>query len=319
MILRKLGIILATVALLASVVTTATPSIALAAGGGPADALNASGEWAALNVGQQTWYGFRYPGDGSQVFVRLSAIPGTGATFSVLTPDEVQQWQNGATLAPIGMGTPDSNYGDDLTWSGHFDTPGIYYVKVDQAGNAPANYGLTVSGSGVSLADLVKPEAAKKAAATTEKETTVAKAAVAKTAAAPTEKTEKSEAGEKTAAKVAVMTGANPGEALTASGKWETVPAGKTVWYAIPYAGDGSQLTVRMAVDASNPASFAVWTPGQVASGGPNGDVDPVGRGSADTSLGGDLIWSGAFDTAGTYYVTVTGGATPAGYQLTVK
>jgi len=309
MILRKLGIVLATVALLASVVTMATPSIALAAGGGPADARNASGEWAALNVGQQTWYGFRYPGDGSQVFVRLSAIPSTGATFSVLTPDEVQQWQNGATLAPIGMGTPDSNYGDDLTWSGQFDTPGIYYVKVDQAGNAPANYGLTVSGSGVSLADLVKPEAA----------ATTAKTTAAKTAAAPTEKTEKSEAGEKTAAKVAAMTGANPGEALTASGKWETVPAGKTVWYAIPYAGGGSQITVRMAVDASNPASFAVWTPGQVASGGPNGDVDPVGRGSPNDSLGGDLVWSGAFDTAGTYYVTVTGGATPAGYQLTVE
>jgi hypothetical protein len=75
-----------------------------------------------------------------------------------------------------------------------------------------------------------------------------------------------------------------------------------------------------MAVDQSNAASFAVWTPDEARQLALDSTTQPVGRGSEDDSLGGDQVWAGNFNTGGTYYVVVTqAGPVPAHYQLTIN
>jgi hypothetical protein len=74
-------------------------------------------------------------------------------------------------------------------------------------------------------------------------------------------------------------------------------------------------VVVSMAVDPSTPASFAVYTDAEVAAG-----LDPVGRGSVDAAMGGNLVWSGSFKDATTLYVVVSGnGVSDTGYNLMIQ
>ena len=95
-----------------------------------------------LTVGQETWYAFQYPGDGSQVTLQMSVDPTSSAGFKVLTPAQLQQWAQGATVNPVGRGSANTNLGGDLSWSGNFDTAGTYYVVVNQNGSVPSNYSI---------------------------------------------------------------------------------------------------------------------------------------------------------------------------------
>ncbi len=104
---------------------------------------------------------------------------------------------------------------------------------------------------------------------------------------------------------------------LVADGQWHALPAGQQAWYTFDYSGDGSQILIRMA--AANGAGFEVWTPEQFAQYQAGATVDPIGRGSASDIYGGDLIWSGNFNEAGTYHVIVTAGSGQADYALTIS
>jgi hypothetical protein len=258
--------------------------------------LAADGQWHALPAAQQAWYPFQYSGDGSQIEVRMATPNGGG--FAVWTPQEYAQYQNGEAVTPIGRGSANELLGGDLYWTGNFNEAGTYYV-IATAGNAPMDYSLTVKGSGVTLP---QPQA--------EPATKPVTTAAAATTAPKTE-----QAAAQPVATAEQKSGTGPGSALSIDCKWANIGADQQLWYAIPYGGGDARVVIRMATDSNHPASFAVYTGAEVTS-----DSDPVGIGSADAAMGGDLVWAGGFTDAGTIYVVVSGnGVGNTGYQLALQ
>jgi TolB protein len=100
-------------------------------------------------------------------------------------------------------------------------------------------------------------------------------------------------------------TGTGPENALLPTGEWEQLDGGEAHWVAFQYAGDGSQVEIRLQVEPHGSVGFAVWTPQEIRDRGLGLDAQPVGRGSADPFAEGSLVWSGNFAIAGTYYVVV--------------
>jgi hypothetical protein len=114
--------------------------------------------------------------------------------------------------------------------------------------------------------------------------------------------------------------GKGPGDALPVSADWQTLSAGQQVWYAFKYAGDGSDVLVRVKASPSASASVAVWSPAAVERWNRGGAAEPIGRASTSSVYGDDLVWAGSSAEAGTWYVVVE----PAGnaqtwYQLSVS
>jgi hypothetical protein len=131
---------------------------ASAAEWGVDDARTPTGDWDELGPGEGQWYAFQYAGDGSQVQVRLEAVPEGSASFVVWTPELIGRWGSGVYVEPVGRGSVDPNATGQLIWSGAFNTAGTYYVVVEPTGNLSGSnqsgasyYLLDVSGSGVSL------------------------------------------------------------------------------------------------------------------------------------------------------------------------
>jgi TolB protein len=112
--------------------------------------------------------------------------------------------------------------------------------------------------------------------------------------------------------------GTGPDDALLPSDTWQSIGPGESRWYAFRYAGDGSQIQVLLQVEPAESAAFAVWTPEEAERWRLGFEIEPIGRGSADLSAGGSLLWSGSFETEGTYYVVVehTGSQPGASYTL---
>jgi TolB protein len=86
---------------------------------------------------------------------------------------------------------------------------------------------------------------------------------------------------------------------------WVPLDAGESPWYAFQYAGDRSQVEVRLQVQPEESAGFVIWTPELIEQWGKGMPVEPVGRGSGDPITEGTVSWSGSFTTTGTYYVVV--------------
>jgi hypothetical protein len=110
--------------------------------------------------------------------------------------------------------------------------------------------------------------------------------------------------------------------ALAPTGDWNQLDTAEEQWYAFHYAGDGSQIQVRLEATPEGSAGFVVWTPEEIQSWAIGKRVTPIGRGSDDPFSAGELVWSGSFTTAGTYYVVVEHSGNPAGtsyYRLTVE
>jgi hypothetical protein len=115
------------------------------------------------------------------------------------------------------------------------------------------------------------------------------------------------------------LAGINSVAAQEMSGEWEPLAAGESRWVPFEYLGDGSQIEIRMYVDAVDSAAFSVWTPEQLRQLAAGEEVEPVGRGSVDPFTGCCLIWSGNFGEGGTYQVALEGvGSGTAYYQLEI-
>ena len=121
------------------------------------------------------------------------------------------------------------------------------------------------------------------------------------------------------AAAPAAPVGTGPGNALPVPSAAQTLAAGQRVWYAFQYAGDKSEIVVDMNATPGGSANFAIWTQGNVQNWQSTGTENPVGRGSPNNSYGGDLVWTGNFNQAGTYYIVVDqAGGSPATITLKV-
>ena len=103
----------------------------------------------------------------------------------------------------------------------------------------------------------------------------------------------------------ASATGAGLDEALQATGEWAQLGAEESQWYGFYYAGDGSQIQVRLQVEPQDSLGFTVWTPKEIERWRLGLATNPIGRGADDPYAEGVLVWSGNFATAGTYYVVV--------------
>ncbi len=99
--------------------------------------------------------------------------------------------------------------------------------------------------------------------------------------------------------------GSGPENALTPTGEWQPLEPEDSLWYAFYYLGDGSQIDVHLEVVPEDGAEFAVWVPEAVERRSLGLEAAPVGRGSADPSAPGALVWSGSFNTEGAYYAVV--------------
>ena len=88
---------------------------------------------------------------------------------------------------------------------------------------------------------------------------------------------------------------------------WQSLAAGDSHWYAFQYKGDGSQVEVRLQVEPSGSVGFVVWTPELIERWGQGYRVEPIGRSSDDPYAEGQVVWTGSFTTASTYYVVVEG------------
>ena len=119
-------------------------------------------------------------------------------------------------------------------------------------------------------------------------------------------------------ATTAAASGTGPDDARTPVTDWLPLGPGESVWYAFQYGGDGSQIRVQLDVEPEGGAGFHIWTPEQIRRWGLGEEVHPIGRGSADPSAGGGLLWTGSFSDAGTHYVVVehTGSQPGTSYYL---
>lgn len=125
-----------------------------------------------------------------------------------------------------------------------------------------------------------------------------------------------------TGSPIATAAGTGPDDAVAPVTDWQPLDARESHWYAFQYAGDGSQIQVRLEVEPAESATFVVWTPEQIRRWGLGEYVEPIGRGSDDPSTGGGPLWSGNFNDAGTYYVVVEHAGDQLGtsyYLLTVS
>jgi hypothetical protein len=96
----------------------------------------------------------------------------------------------------------------------------------------------------------------------------------------------------------------------------QTIPGNAAIWYRFEYAGDGSEIVLRMVNGLTSGLGFNVFVPEQAVDWWNTG---PIGRGTG-TPCGvnaisnpnlncgenvNDLLWSGRFPTPGTYFVQV--------------
>lgn len=107
--------------------------------------------WLTLDVGERAWYAFCYPGDGTEIHIRMAVSPKDSARFSVWSEADALAWIDGGAEKPIGRGTANEAMGGDLNWAGRITIQGRYYVLVEQVGANAAGYQLDISGSSVSF------------------------------------------------------------------------------------------------------------------------------------------------------------------------
>jgi dipeptidyl aminopeptidase/acylaminoacyl peptidase len=123
-------------------------------------------------------------------------------------------------------------------------------------------------------------------------------------------------------AATAAAGGTGPDDALVPDSDWHPLAPADSLWYGFQYAGDGSQIQVRLDAEPDDGATFEVWTPDGIRRWGAGLEADPVGRGGTDPAAPGALVWSGNFNEPGSYYVVVEHAGNPAStnyYQLTVS
>ena len=268
------------IALMLSALIVMTSAVAAFAASGPESATAPAEGWMAIQSGESHWYTFRDEGDNGQIVVEMD-VEGS-ANFAVYTPAEVTDWQNGGELDSIGIGTSNDNVSADLLWSGNFNQSGDYYVVVSQGASGSSDYQLRISG-----ADVWFPVPAAEMSAST-----------------PVMESES--AADSTSAPAST----DPNALLP----------GAEIVVSFDYDGKAGQILASLESDPDSAITFSVWTPNQWQLRSQGQDVEPIGRGSADDFVAGDLSWSGNFVESGRYYLILTNGSSQsANYTLSIS
>lgn len=154
-------------AVIASLMLVALAHAASPTNSSPDAALYIDGQPQTIAGNSSVWYKYEYAGDRSEVTVLMPNGANTNVTFSSFTPEEIKEWWD---TKPIGRGTAyqiDCETGEedpagqcqstDLKWVGKFNAPGAYYIEVVNYNRDPADFTLTIAGSGVSVGALAVP------------------------------------------------------------------------------------------------------------------------------------------------------------------
>ena len=245
-------------------------------------------------AGAHQWFAFQYDGKNNPISIKLLNNLANKVRFEVVTPQEAQTWRQTGKLQAVGAGTKNPYLQSDLSWKGQFNTPGTYYVVVENNGQTslPVQSNLDISGVGVSQTE-VSPALP-------------AVAPVAPIAAVAHMASQ-------------LMLGSGPDLALT-PGKWQAIGMGGRSWLAFNYT-KGSDIKINLMTDVARDISFKVLTPQQVANWRKNGEFKWVGTGSYNAIQKSTLFWTGNFNSSGTYYVVVDdahNAAKAANFDLTV-
>jgi hypothetical protein len=263
------------------------------------------------------WYRFDYTSRHTEILVTLVNGNNSGLEFEVYTPAQISNWWE---TDPIGRGTPPPLncdtmkprvYGEcegrDLRWLGAFNALGTYYVRVVNTTGSDLNMWLTVTGTGVSLGGLAQAIPSP---------TAPAPAAIPSATPIPV-------AGEAT-------TNVDPGHANVLDDQVHPIAANTSRWYRFQYAGDRSQITIKLLYAAYSGLAFDVFTPVQISDWW---EAKPIGRGTVEVldcatlepapygkCQSDYLSWNGRFNAAGTYYVELINyNGTPRTAQFTIE
>lgn len=277
-------------------------------GADPTRPLFPTGDWQSLVEGGTHWYAFRDEGDGAPIVVRMTIAPAGEATFAVVTPSAMQQWQRGESLVAVGEGSPLPFMPNDHYWTGSFVQSGTYYVQVQGRGAGRSSYRLTIDGRDVSFPILSFTQPGK---------TNGQMRNHYPLGGTPTT----SQAAMPTPESTSVPAFSSPEKPLPPSGKPMTITVGETHWYAFRDEGDAAMIQVRADATPDQCLTFQVWPPEQFTRWQQGEDVVPVGEGTANPTLKADLFWTGSFVKSGVYYVVVKPNPTttaPCAYSLLV-
>jgi hypothetical protein len=270
--------------------------------------------WIALQDGDQHWYAFRDEGDSTPIMVRMSVLPVNGATFTILTPAQLSARQQGEAVEAVGAGAASPVLHDDLYWTGSFVQSGIYYVLVESSGRGLSNYMLAIQGSGVSFPLLSFAKAYPPVAD---------KIAKCPSSPTPTPTSQFVPSGTPSVEPTRVMTAvlSSPEEPLPPIGRVLSIQRDELHWYAFRDEGDDGTIAIRATANPDRCMTFALWTPDQLALWRQNEEFRPVGQGTVNDQLNGDLFWTGSFVKSGIYYVVAARDPVvdaPCTYQLRV-
>ena len=194
-------------------------------GSGPAHAFVPTTNRVTLEAGGQHWYVFHDEGDAGTISIELNVEPDDGATFQVITTEQIRRWVQGEKLVGIGAGTKNDNVSADLFWTGSFVQSGDYYVMVEGQESA-SNYQLEISGDDVSLsirtiAPRPDPDILMSDELGLEVETDLYRTA-------------------------SVQGGTGPNDPLPPTGVQMHIRQGQKHWYAFRDEGDGAQIRLAL-------------------------------------------------------------------------
>jgi len=255
------------VALVLSALIVMTSAVSVFAATGPESATAPGDGGVAIQAGESHWYTFRDEGDNGQINVAMDVEGSAG--FAVYTPAQVAGWQNnGAELTSIGIGTSNPFVSADLFWTGSFNQSGNYYVVVSQGASGNSDYKLTISGADVSFP----------------------KPAVAAVSNVPA---------------VTAATSSESSSTPATTDGWTVLQPKAEDVVSFTYDGKGGQILASLDSDPDSAVTFSMWTPAQWQLRSQGRDIQPIGRGTANDLVAGDLSWSGNFTFDGTYYLIV--------------
>lgn len=263
--------------------------------------------WQALPKATSHWYAFRDEGDATPILVRMTVLPEHSASFWVLTTEEMRQWRRGEGLNAVGAGSEMKLFRNDLYWTGSFVQSGTYYVLVQNNGQEPSNYQITIDGSGVSFPVLSFTDP------------------ITTSATLPTHYPTGNRLPPTALGTIATVPDLGASSSvenpLPPIGKLSAIVGNEVHWYAFRDEGDASTIQVSADATPDTCLAFAIWTPDQLRLWQQGGEVSPVGQGTANTTLKADLFWTGSFVKSGIYYVVVRRNAavqSDCTYKLTV-
>ncbi len=119
-------------------------------------------------------------------------------------------------------------------------------------------------------------------------------------------------------------TGAGPNDPMMVTGNWQTIAPNTRLWFYFDYTGDKSSIYAYLDTGGVTNIDLAVFTPAQAQQWVNDPTTAPIGRGTPPGSNTSDavhdLVWLGAFNAPGRYFVTlVNNNSSPVSVRLLVR